>query len=378
MLKYGLLILAALLPAALLAESKTMDITKVDKNFAEVKVQNRPVKYYDAFNNPLFAVEGFPWRQSGKVLHRIPESVVKTLPNLQGLSRCTAGGAVRFRTNSKYVAVKIKGIFADMNHMPRNGGAGVDIYELNDGKWTFRGVTGPSSDDARNKGSFEALVKRSGNGQMRDYLINLPLYSRVDSMQIGLEPHAELAKCTPWKVDKPILFYGSSITQGGCASHPGNNYPSILCRELSAEQINLGFSGNAKGEAAVAEAIAGLKLAAFVMDYDHNAPNDEHLKKTHAEFFRIIRKAQPDLPILILTRGDWPNPKRTAVIRATYDAAVKAGDKHVYFVDGKEYFAHLPDPGLALVDGCHPSDFGFYLMYEKVLPVLKKALAEAE
>ena len=114
------------------------------------------------------------------------------------------------------------------------------------------------------------------------------------------------------------------------------------------------------------------------MDYDHNAPNDEHLKKTHAEFFRIIRKAQPDLPILILTRGDWPNPKRTAVIRATYDAAVKAGDKHVYFVDGKEYFAHLPDPGLALVDGCHPSDFGFYLMYEKVLPVLKKALAEAE
>lgn len=378
MWKSGLLMLAALLPAVMLAESKTLDITKVDKNFAEVKVQNRPVKYYDALNDPAFTVEGFPWRKPGQVLHRVPEDVVKALPNLSGLSRCTAGGAIRFRTNSKYVAVNVRGVFADMNHMPRNGAAGVDIYEFNNGKWTFRGTTGPSGDDTRKKGGFEALVKRWGDGQMRDYLINLPLYSRVNAIQIGLEPNAELAKCSPWKVAKPILFYGSSITQGGCASHPGNNYPSILCRELSAEQINLGFSGNAKGETILAEAIAGLEMAAFVMDYDHNAPNDEHLKKTHAEFFRIIRKAQPNLPILILTRGDWPSPKRTAVIRATYDEAVKAGDKHVYFVDGKDYFAHLPDPGLALVDGCHPSDFGFYLMYEKVLPVLKKALAEAE
>ncbi len=378
MLKFVFMMLAALLPAVMLAESKVIDVAKVDKNFAEVKVQDRLVRYYDALDNPAFVVEGFPWR-NGRELLRVPGELLKDkLPNLATLARCTAGGAIRFRTNSKYVAVKVEGIFADMNHMPRNGSAGVDIYEFANGKWTFRGVTGPKSNDVYKTRCYEGLIRRWGNGQMREFMINLPLYSRVTSVQIGLEPSAAFEKPLTWKIAKPILFYGSSITQGGCASHPGNNYPSILCRELSVEQINLGFSGNAKGEPALAEAIAKLDLAAFVMDYDHNAPNAEHLQKTHAEFFRIIRQANPKLPILLLTRGDGPSPARTAVIKATYDAAVKAGDKHVYFIDGKEYFAHLPDPGLALVDGCHPSDFGFYLMYEKVLPVLKKALAEAE
>ena len=356
------------------------DISKIDKNFAEAKVDNRPVHYYDALNDPRFVITGFPWRKPGGPLVRIPERLLtgeQVNRGVRGLSRHSSGGMIRFRTDSKYIALKAAVRGSDANHMPRNNSVGFDIYELVNGKWMFRRVVGPSGAALR-AGGFETLLLQWGRG-MREFLINLPLYGSVGSLQIGIAPGAKLEKpAVPWKTDKPIVFYGSSITQGGCASHPGNNYPAILARELSIPQVNLGFSGSAKGEPAMAEAIAELDMTAFVMDYDHNAPNPEHLQKTHAEFFRIIRKAQPKLPILILTRGDNPQPKRTEVIRATYDAAVKAGDKHVYFIDGATYFAELPDPGLALTDGCHPSDFGFYLMYKAVLPVLKKAIAEAE
>ena len=377
------LIASVCLSAGLTASGSTgtaEDISKIDKNFAEVKVGDRSVRYYDALNDSHFVITGFPWRKPGKPLLRIPERLIGSkLVNrgVQGLARHTSGGMIRFRTDSKYVAIRAEVGRSDMNHMPRNGSAGFDIYELISGKWMFLRVAGPSR-AALTTGKFETLLLR-GNSRagMHEYLLNLPLYSPVVSLHIGLDPNAKFETPAPWKIAKPIVFYGSSITQGGCASHPGNNYTAILAREFSAPQINLGFSGSAKGEPAMAEAIAELDMAAFIMDYDHNAPSPEHLQKTHAEFFRIIRKAHPKLPILILTRGDSPNPKRTAVIRATYDEAVKAGDKHVYFIDGAQYFAALPDPGLALTDGCHPSDFGFYLMYQTVRPVLKKALEEA-
>ena len=372
--------LAALLLTAAAAGAAENDITTIDRNFAEVKVEDRPVRYYDALNDPNFVITGFAWRKPGEPLLRIPERLLAgDLVNagVKGLSRHTSGGMIRFRTDSKYIAIRAAVGTSDMNHMPRNGSAGFDIYSLIDGKWMFRRVVGPSY-AALKTGKFEVLLLKWTRSGMNEYLINMPLYSPVVSLQIGLSPEAKLEAPAPWKIAKPIVFYGSSITQGGCASHPGNNYTAILSRELSAPQINLGFSGSAKGEPAMADAIAELDMAAFVLDYDHNAPSAEHLQKTHAEFFRIIRKAHPKLPILILTRGDRPDPKRTAVIRATYEEAVKAGDKHVHFIDGKTYFADLPDPGLALTDGCHPSDFGFYLMAQTVLPVLKKALAEAE
>ena len=357
------------------------DISKIDHNFAEAKVGKRSVHYYDALNDPNFVITGFPWRKPGGPLLRIPERLIggkQVNRRVQGLARHTSGGTIRFRTDSKYVAIRAEVGRGDMNHMPRNGSAGFDLYELISGKWMFLRVAGPSR-AALTTGKFETLLLRNNKKDgMHEYLLNLPLYSPVVSLHIGLDPNAKFETPAPWKIAKPIVFYGSSITQGGCASHPGNNYTAMLAREFSAPQINLGFSGSALGEPAMAEAIAELDMAAFVMDYDHNAPGPEHLQKTHAAFFRIIRKAHPKLPILILTRGDNPNPKRTAVIRATYDEAVKAGDKHVYFIDGAQYFAALPDPGLALTDGCHPSDFGFYLMYQAVRPMLKKALAEAE
>ena len=212
---------------------------------------------------------------------------------------------------------------------------------------------------------------------MTDWTLCLPLYGAASSIEIGLAPGAGLEPPTPHAIARPVLFYGSSITQGGCASRPGNAYSTMLCRALDAPQINLGFSGSGRGEPAVAEAMAGLDLAAFVMDYDHNAPNVQHLEKTHEAFFKIIRGRNPDLPIILVSKCDFwgtaDDRERREVIRMTFDRAVQAGDRRVWFVDGETLFG-TEDREACTVDRCHPNDLGFYRMYRTLLPVLEEAL----
>jgi hypothetical protein len=150
----------------------------------------------------------------------------------------------------------------------------------------------------------------------------------------------------------------------------------MLCRAVDAPQVNLGFSGCGRGEPAVAEAIAGLDLAVFVLDYDHNAPTVAHLESTHAPFFNIVRSGNPSLPIILMSRCDFhgspADVERRDAIRRTYASAVAAGDTRVWFVDGETLFG-TEDREACTVDGCHPNDLGFYRMFRTVLPVLEKA-----
>jgi hypothetical protein len=285
---------------------------------------------------------------------------------------------IRFKTNSLDIAIKAelrdKGIMA---HMPLSGQSGFDLYLKTDKGLSFHGNIRPSSGKPD---AVEGVFAENLDGEMHEYVIYLPLYNGIETMEIGLAPHTELKAPSPFKHPEPILFYGSSITQGGCASRPGNAYSHFLTRWLDANMINLGFSGCGRGEVVMAECIASLKLSAFVMDYDHNAPNPEHLEKTHEIFFQTIRRKQPELPIVIMTKCDFDtgdiaiNSKRREIIKRTYSNAVKAGDRKVYFIDGEKMFGKT-DRDACTVDGCHPNDIGFLRMAETILPVLEKALA---
>ena len=141
--------------------------------------------------------------------------------------------------------------------------------------------------------------------------------------------------------------------------------------------VNLGFSGNAKGEPKMAELIASLDMSVFVYDYDYNAPTAEHLAKTHEPFFKIIRKAQPNLPIIMLSRVSYASDERANIVKQTYENAKKAGDKNVWFIDGRDLFKDLPF-ALLTVDHCHPNDLGFYVMYKNVMPAIKEALKKSK
>ena len=356
-------------------ETKSIAIEEIDRNFQQATVGGRDVAYKDALQAPC-VLSGFPWRDPAKPLYRLPAAFTdqEVNPGALSLARHTAGGAIRFRTDSPYIAVRAQlACSSDMNHMPRAGSAGFDLYRGSGAAVEYCKTVQPGRDQKQ----IENLLVTGGTGQMTDYILYLPLYGSASTIEVGLAPDATLEAPTPQAISRPVLFYGSSITQGGCASRPGNAYTTMLCRAIDAPQINLGFSGSGRGEIAIARAIAGLELAAFVMDYDHNAPTPEHLQKTHEPFFQAIRQEQPNLPVIMMSKCDFRDSRdhgaRRAIIRKTYDNAVAAGDRHVWFVDGETLFG-TEDRDACTVDGCHPNDLGFYRMYKTVLPVLNEAV----
>ena len=345
-----------------------MDIAKLDKNFKiETEINKPDIAFYDARVAP-FEIDGV-FYADGK-FRRIPESVAKTVnPTVYALHANTAGGRVRFRTNSPYVAISAKmPDIGKMSHFALCGSAGFDLYVDGMHRNTFR----PPFDI---KDGYESVYDLGGDG-VKEILINFPLYSEVSELYIGLAESATVEKPTPYSVEKPIVSYGSSVTQGGCASRPGTSYQSFISRELNANYVNLGFSGSALGEQTIADHIASLDMSVFLMDYDYNATSTEHLENTHERLFLTVRKANPELPIVIMSAPIFTlSPVyviRREIIKKTYDNAVARGDNNVYFIDGPALMAIAGNDGT--VDTTHPTDLGFFSMAQALIPILKKIL----
>ena len=348
-----------------------LDITAIDKNFLEgSEITRTDVAWRNALQSP-FAIHGLAVAEEGK-FWRLPESLIDNVnPGISSLARHTAGGRIRFRTDSPFIAYRAKSFGGGlMSHMPLTGISGADLFVNGVSVTTFR----PNNPRCT---WFEGIANLRGEG-MKDIEINLGLYNGVHEIWIGVKEGAAIEAPRPYTIEKPIVYYGSSITQGGCASKPGNSYEGFLSRWLNADQINLGFSGSAKGEPIMAEYIASLDMSIFVLDYDHNAPTVEHLEKTYYPFYRIIRDAKPDLPIIMVSMPDTDkNPEDAAlrrdVIYNAYTRARRDGEK-VWFVDGHTLWGGR-DRDACSMDGTHPNDLGFYRMAEGILPAIRAALA---
>lgn len=348
------------------------NIQNIDRNFAVAEsVNSGDTVFYNVLQAP-FRLYGV-FFENGK-FWRMDESVAKEVSDgVHALCANTAGGRVRFRTNSRTFTVKARlSAVSRVSHATLVSMAGFDLYVTENGKMEYAKTFVPPYDF---QDSYESCVEFK-TAEEREVTIHFPLYSNVLDLQIGLDRDATLAEASPYEIEKPIVYYGSSITQGGCASRPGNAYQAILSRRLSTDYINLGFSGNAKGEVAMAEYIKKLEMSVFVMDYDHNAPTPAYLEETHETFFRIIRDANPDLPIVLMSRPEHILPpgsiKRRATVEKTYLNARAEGDENVYFLDGPALTKLCGREGT--VDGTHPNDFGFYSMAHALEEVLRKIL----
>ena len=350
------------------------DISLVDANFLKGSALSADEFIWRSALSEPFEIRGLAAAEGERFVRLPVADLQKYSEGVQLLAYHTAGGRVRFQTDSARVAVRVKSLNAGaMSHMPLTGSAGVDIYK----NGAFAASVRPATGDG---GWFEGVYTSSG--EMARYEINMPLYNGLTALLIGLDEGAKLLAPDPYRYDRPVVYYGSSITQGGCASRPGNSYQGFLSRWLDADQINLGFSGNGRGEAEMAQYIAGLEMSAFVLDYDHNAPSAEHLEKTHEAFFKIIREKHPLLPVVFVSKPDFDqnpevNGQRRAVIFKTYENAKNNGDRHVYFVDGQTLFGDS-DRDACTVDGCHPNDLGFYRMAQAIYPALKAGLESSE
>ncbi len=352
-----------------------MKLEEIDKNFrVETTIDKDDIRFHNVRQEP-FKVYGI-YHEDG-IFRRLPESVAKaTSEGVHALHAKTTGGRVRFKTNSPYVAIHVEmpQITWGSPHGTMAAAAGFDMYMNVDGEDRYVKTFLPPWNM---KTGYESIMDW-GTAEERELTIHFPYGSLVSELYIGLCDGAQIHEPTPYRLEKPIVYYGSSITQGGCASRAGVTYNNIVSRRLHVDHINLGFSGSARGETVMAEYIKTLDMSIFVLDYDHNAANAEHLQKTHEPFFKIIREAHPDIPILIMSRPVYylnaGEKARLAVIKQTYQNALDNGDKNVYFLDGPTLMADVKDEGT--VDGCHPTVYGFFSMANAVCRVLEPVVEE--
>ena len=356
-----------------------MHISDIDKNLKVVSVVDKPdVVWYDA-RDKKFRLYG-SLDENKDCFRRFPQEVSqKVSEGVDILARNTAGMRLRLKTDSPYIALHVEwDIQCIFSHMPMSGSSGFDLYRVNDdgsSDFVFMFMPPYPSPDG-----YESIIDTPFG--MRDYIIDFPLYNNVTKLYVGFKEGSSFDVPAEYRISKPVVFYGSSITQGGCASRPGNAYQSMLSRALDFDFINMGFSGCCLAEDVMCEYLAGLSMSCFVSDYDHNTPSYEHLENTHWKLYETIRKRNPDLPYVFMSKPDvrsayqWNyeySLQRRDLIIANYEKAKASGDENVYFIDGFALF-NDDETCSATVDTCHPNDMGFYFYYRDMKPVLKKIL----
>lgn len=347
-------------------------IEKLDTSMAVPSIEG-DVEWRDV---AAMGIEGKGWPDTGRFYDRLPACAQERVrPAVWNLSHDSAGMAVRFETDSRSISARWTCLHNNlaMNHMPATGVSGLDLYARCQGNWRWAGVGRPAA-----RTTSTALVQSLDTGR-REYMLYLPLYNGVESVEIGVAKGAGFWSAPP-RQHKPIVFYGTSIAQGGCASRPGMVYTSILGRRLDRPTINLGFSGNAQTEPEVADLMAQLDASAFVLDALPNMSGlAGELTQRTLYMVRTLRKARPAAPIVLVEDRTMANAwivskKRDnhAAMRkaylAAYEQLLAEGAGGLHYVKG-DMLLGSDDEGT--VDCSHATDLGFMRMADLLEPILR-------
>jgi lysophospholipase L1-like esterase len=360
----------------------SQNIEQLDQNFASPK-EEKELKYYDV---QTWKIEGKGWQETERFFDRLPAKAKGVVPDaVLALSHHSAGICVRFITDSNIIEAEWL-LYSDqvaMPHMPATGVSGLDLYvkDLNN-KWRWTGSGRPYANDSRVQKGVLLNVTGAKIKKAREYMLYLPLYNGVDKITVGLESNAMLVTSPATSPCKPICFYGTSITQGGCASRPGMAYAAIIGRMLDKSIINLGFSGNGRAEKEMADLLAELDVSLYVIDCLPNI--DANLVVERLEtFINTILEKTKDVPILVVDHIQYQESvisnERDKRWRSTSRAMHKIVKKiqehtpHLFLFDTPKRL--LGSDGEATVDGTHPNDLGFVRMATSLAPVINNILA---
>ena len=327
--------------------------------------KEKDIQYHNIRKSP-FKIYGLH-RINNDNYYRLPVQIAeKVSGGVLTHMKSSAGVRVRFSTNSPFVAVRAEiEEFSPAPHVTDLANKGFDLYTVKEGKYKYHNSFCPPLDTENEV----CGITYFSDEKTRDILIDFPNGAAVVSLEVGIKKGSVLSEGGDYQNRLPIVFYGSSITQGFAASRPGNSYENFISRWLNVDYINMGFSGSAMGEENLARYLSKIPMSAFVLDYDYNSPDVEHLTNTHLNFYRIVRDNNPYIPIVVVSRPEPPGSKegseRRKVITDTFKAALENGETNTYFVDGSTFFGKdaISD---CTVDGCHPNDLGMYFIARKI------------
>jgi hypothetical protein len=338
------------------ASEEALDPAKARKDTKDA------VLWYDA---QLLPLEGKGWTDTKAPYDRLPAKAEgKVRDAVWSLSRHSAGMCVRFVTDAPAIWAQwsLTSSNLAMPHMPASGVSGLDLYVQTEEGWRWVATGRPAAQANR------ATLVSGIEPKARHYMVYLPLYNGTASLEIGVPEGAKLMRGPARSADqaKPLVFYGTSITHGASASRPGMVHTALLGRWFDRPVINLGFSGNGRMEAEVAELLTELDAAVYIIDCLPNITAPEVRERTEP-LVRILRKARPDTPILLVEDRDYTdgflvtskrerNRTSQAALREAYDRLIATGEKSLYYLEGPPL---LGDDGEGTVDSSHPTDLGF-------------------
>ena len=334
----------------------------------------------DWYNVKDIGVEGKGWTNTKRYFDRLPskaEGVVRD--PVWNLSRHSAGMCMRFVTDSPniYVRYKLHLETLEMSHMPATGVSGIDLYADNgEGIDRWVSVVQP------NKQLMDTSIAKDLAPGSRRYTMYLPLYNGIDNMEVGVTKDESFRPLTPRK-EKPILFYGTSIMHGACASRPGLAFPAILGRRLRRPTINLGFSGNGVMEPEVSDLLAEQDPCVFVIDCLPNM-NETTVSKRTIPFVKRLRESHNNTPILLVEDRSFTNTlffpsikihhrKSRTALKKAYAELIDSGVRNLFYLDGDHL---LGDDGEGATDGSHPNDLGMMRYADAYEPVLRTILKQ--
>ena len=370
-------VLGCLLPVAAIAGQA--EIAQWDPAMAQKRavVDTNGVKWIDGKYLPI---EGRAFDDVDDWYDRLPSGVTTNVNGgVRSMKHHSSGMLFRFATDSKTLKFRWKTYneWLEMDHMPSTGVSGIDVYRFDarQGRWVY--VKTGRIWDAKKGGSLDI-----GWTPGTPCLVNLPLYNGIRTFTLGIDAKATVSALPPRKsgVNKPVVFYGTSITHGGCCSRPGLAFVNWVGRDLDVPVVGLGFSGSGVMEYEMSEHLARIDASCYVLDClwnmrsDATKQNERAVERNYEKFIRNLRAKRPDVPIVMAEQCDvfmgGPNDK-DVYMKSLYGKLVAEGWKNLVYLPKDEMYT---GDGEGTVDGVHPNDLGMQSMKNAFAKAVREAL----
>ena len=355
-------------------------IEDLDKNFRAGSINIENGLTWHTVNAEPFVVDGLPWfNENGGKFYRWPKRAKSILRDaLWELGTMPSGGRVRFKTDSPALHVRVQHGRPDIAsaHRCAVGTSGIDLYEGPPKKMTYWN----SSNAIVAKKPYVTQFFADLPKRLREFTIYLPVYNDLIRFEIGLAPGARLAAPSPYRRKQSVVFYGTSVTQGGCSARAATGFVPVVGRLLGINVVNLGFSGNGWCDPELVPLLDEIDMSCLVVDPVGNM-GLERMQTRYVPFLNAIRARRPKLPLLLMTQfqfakvnylGNDGYDEANAIVLQTHRQMRRQGDQNVYLLDTRKLIGREQDH--PSVDGVHLTDLGFKRMADGIAPVLRRIL----
>ena len=351
------------------------------------------IRWIDGKDLPL---EGGAVGKTGTPYQRLPDDLSTNVnAGVRSMRWHTSGMQFRFRTDSDFLVIRFTNNSRGFYHMPELGVSGTDVYRYDEAAKRWRFVRSSHLAKAEGRTRTYRLPWKPGEA----CIVNLPLYAGISDFTLGVSPTAKVERVPhAGGIEKPVVFYGTSITQGASASRPGLGFVNIVGRRLDVPVVGLGFSGSGRMELEMSEQLARIDASCYVLDclwnmdgvrpalgaggafHDMRDPKYPQCvpHERFEPFVRNLRRLRPATPIVIAEQSDVfagadtnRFAAKNAFVRSVYEKLVAEGMTGLHYLPADRLYA---DDSEGTTDGIHPNDYGMMSMAEAFSSVVGRAL----